>query len=60
MASVPSAAAASVQLDPSTAPLVKDALARCSSGASVPLPTLGELISAELVRSYRDIDSNRF
>ena len=41
-----------VQLDASTTALVKDALARCSSGASAPLPALGELISAALARSH--------
>ncbi|KAI9457358.1 hypothetical protein HD554DRAFT_2301887 [Boletus coccyginus] len=40
------------QLDASTTSLVKDALARCSSGASAPLPALGELISAALARSH--------
>lgn len=41
-----------IQLDTSTAALVKDALARCSSGASAPLPALGELISAALAQSH--------
>lgn len=50
--SVPSPEQANLQLDASTTSLVKDALARCSSGASAPLPALGELISAALVRSH--------
>ena len=41
-----------LQLDASTTALAKDALARCSSGASSPLPALGELISAALARSH--------
>ena len=43
---------ASLQLDAPTTALVRDALARCSSGASAPLPALGELISAALARSH--------
>lgn len=50
--SVPPAEQANVQLDASTTSLIKDALARCSSGASAPLPALGELISAALARSH--------
>ncbi|KAF8415813.1 hypothetical protein L210DRAFT_3494828 [Boletus edulis BED1] len=41
-----------LQLDASTTSLVKDALARCSSGASAPLPALGELISAAMARPH--------
>ncbi|KAH0834299.1 hypothetical protein J3R83DRAFT_11674 [Lanmaoa asiatica] len=48
---VPPAGQANLQLDASTTALVKDALARCSSGSSAPLPALGELISAALARS---------
>lgn len=50
--SAPPAEQANLRLDASTTALVKDALARCSSGASAPLPALGELISAALARSH--------
>ncbi|KAI9459289.1 hypothetical protein HD554DRAFT_2137625 [Boletus coccyginus] len=50
--SVSPAEQSNLQLDASTTSLVKDALAWCSSGASAPLPALGELISAALARSH--------
>ncbi|KAG9310773.1 hypothetical protein JVU11DRAFT_8622 [Chiua virens] len=48
----PSAEQTNLQLDAATTALIKDALARCSSGASAPLPALGELIAAAFARSH--------